>query len=64
MDTLNEEKRRKFEENTEIETKERRKVTAIVIGCGQRGTGYSNYAKQFPDLLQIVGVADPLKHRR
>ena len=47
-----------------MENKLRRKVSAIVIGCGQRGTGYSNYAKQFPDLLQIVAVADPLKNKR
>ena len=43
---------------------ERLKISAIVIGCGQRGTGYSTYAKQFPDLLQIVAVADPLKIKR
>ena len=47
-----------------MENKQRRKVSAIVIGCGQRGTGYSNYAKQFPDLLQIIAVADPLKNKR
>ena len=58
-------KRRKINmENSEMETETRRKVSAVVIGCGQRGTGYSNYSKQFPDLLQIVGVADPKKNRR
>ena len=63
---MNDEKRRiKINsENSEMEIETRRKVTAIVIGCGQRGTGYSNYSKQFPDLLQIVGVADPKKNRR
>ena len=60
----NEKKRKINEENTEMEIETRRKVTAVVIGCGQRGTGYSNYSRQFPDLLQIVGVADPKKNRR
>ena len=62
---MDNEKRRKInEENSEMEIETRRKVTAVVIGCGQRGTGYSNYSRQFPDLLQIVGVADPKKNRR
>ena len=61
---MDNEKRRKINENTEMEIETRRKVTAVVIGCGQRGTGYSNYSRQFPDLLQIVGVADPKKNRR
>ena len=34
-------------------------VTCLVIGGGQRGYGYSQYAKDFPHLLQIAGVADP-----
>ena len=37
-------------------------ATCIVIGGGQRGYGYSLYAKDFPHLLNIVGVADPLLH--
>ena len=61
---MDNEKRRKNNENSEMEIETRRKVTAVVIGCGQRGTGYSNYSRQFPDLLQIVGVADPKKNRR
>ena len=39
-------------------------VTAIVIGCGQRGTNYSNYAKEFPKNFQIVAVSDPVKLKR
>ncbi len=41
-----------------------RQVTAIVLGCGQRGQIYSRYAVEYPHCLKIVAVADPLKHRR
>jgi len=30
------------------------KVTAIVVGAGQRGQGYCGYATDFPDELQVV----------
>ncbi len=38
-------------------------VTAIVIGAGNRGTTYANYAAKFPAELKIVGVAEPRKIR-
>eukprot|EP01135_Chromosphaera_perkinsii_P005946 Nk52_evm3s374 gene=Nk52_evmTU3s374 len=38
---------------------DRKCVTAIVVGAGQRGAAYASYAKYFPERLQIVGVADP-----
>ena len=41
----------------------RRCVTAIVIGCGNRGQAYSSYALEFPRRLKIVGVVDPAAHR-
>ena len=41
-----------------------RPVTAILIGAGHRGTIYSNYAKKYPNELQIVAVADPNPVRR
>ncbi|XP_038062120.1 putative oxidoreductase YteT [Patiria miniata] len=34
-------------------------VTVIVIGAGQRGKTYSNYALDYPEKLKVVGVADP-----
>ena len=34
-------------------------VKCIVIGGGNRGFGYSQYAKHFPHLLNVVGIADP-----
>ena len=39
-------------------------MTAIVIGCGNRGQTYSNFAKELPTWLKIVAVADPQKNRR
>ena len=41
-----------------------RQVTAVVVGAGIRGQGYTNFALDFPSRLKIVGVAEPQKHRR
>ena len=36
-----------------------RAIRAIVLGAGYRGRAYAAYAKEHPDQLEIVGVADP-----
>ena len=41
-----------------------RKVTALVVGCGQRGQNYAAFAMDFPSRLEVVGVAEPVSHRR
>ena len=41
-----------------------KKITAIVIGAGMRGMGYSNTAKQLPEDYEIVAVAEPVDCRR
>ena len=41
-----------------------KKITAIVIGAGMRGMGYSNTAKKMPEEYEIVAVADPVECRR
>ena len=41
-----------------------RQVTAVVVGCGQRGQNYAAFAQDFPSRLRVVGVAEPLVHRR
>ena len=40
-----------------------RAVTAITLGAGSRGNVYGNYAVQYPDQLDIVGVAEPIPLR-
>ena len=41
-----------------------RKTTAITLGAGNRGNVYGNYAVEYPDELDIVGVAEPIPIRR
>jgi predicted dehydrogenase len=38
-------------------------VTAITLGAGNRGNVYGNYAVQYPEQLDIVGVAEPIPLR-
>ncbi|HEX6427188.1 MAG TPA: Gfo/Idh/MocA family oxidoreductase [Niastella sp.] len=38
-------------------------VTAITLGAGGRGNVYGNFAAKFPNLLKIVGVAEPIPIR-
>ncbi|MES2795173.1 MAG: Gfo/Idh/MocA family oxidoreductase [Bacteroidota bacterium] len=38
-------------------------VTAIVLGAGNRGNIYGGYALQYPDNLDIIGVAEPIELR-
>ncbi len=41
-----------------------RKLTAIVCGAGSRGNTYGGYSLKYPDELDIIGVAEPIKIRR
>jgi len=41
-----------------------RQVTALVVGCGNRGQNYANFALDFPGRLAVVGLAEPVAHRR
>lgn len=36
------------------------RVKAIILGAGYRGRAYAQYARAYPDALEIVGVADPV----
>jgi hypothetical protein len=39
-------------------------VTAIVLGAGNRGTVYGNFAAAYPEQMDFVGVAEPIAIRR
>lgn len=39
-------------------------LTAIIVGAGHRSLVYASYAKQHPDELRIVGIAEPNDFRR
>ena len=34
-------------------------ITAVVLGAGSRGATYAGYAKEYPQQLQIVAIAEP-----
>ena len=36
-----------------------KQVSVIILGCGGRGMGYAQFAKEFPERMKIVAVADP-----
>ncbi|EGD81738.1 4,5-dihydroxyphthalate dehydrogenase [Salpingoeca rosetta] len=46
------------------QAKQQRQITGVVVGCGQRGYGYSLYARDYPDRMKIVAAADPKTFRR
>ncbi|MEV5508137.1 Gfo/Idh/MocA family protein [Streptomyces orinoci] len=39
-------------------------VSLLVIGAGERGTGYANWVLEHPDRATVVGVAEPRAVRR
>ena len=39
-------------------------VTVMIIGAGDRGRCYAQYAEKFPQSMKVVGVADLNPHRR
>src|SRR5262249_9910705 len=39
-------------------------VSLVVIGAGQRGTGYARWARRHPDRASVVAVAAPPEVRR
>lgn len=45
-------------------TEQSNPVTLIVLGGGQRGVVYANYALHNPHLAKVVAVADPREARR
>ncbi|KAK3584612.1 hypothetical protein CHS0354_005205 [Potamilus streckersoni] len=69
---MNKEEGKPKESPKEAETKESRVqhetearcVTAIIIGAGQRGHGYSSFGTYYPSKFKVVGVCDPREYHR
>ena len=38
-------------------------ITAVVLGAGSRGATYASYAKEYPEHLQIIAIAEPRRDR-
>ena len=36
-----------------IDGPQARKVTAVVVGCGNRGQNYAQFAREFPSRLEV-----------
>ncbi len=36
-----------------------RQITGIIVGCGNRGQNYAEYARHFPERFRLIAVADP-----
>ncbi|KAL4226733.1 hypothetical protein ACF0H5_014713 [Mactra antiquata] len=53
-----------MEQKTETSNSVSTPKTAIVVGAGARGSGYSLYAKMYPDRLKIFGVCEPREFQR
>lgn len=52
-----------LEKENPLYKKPAKAVTVITIGAGNRGNVYGNYALEFPDEMDVVGVAEPIPVR-
>lgn len=41
-----------------------RPISVIIIGCGNRGRTYAQFARKFPKGMKVAGVSDILEHRK
>lgn len=37
---------------------DQRQITGIILGCGNRGQNYAEYARHFPERFRLVAIAD------
>ena len=42
---------------------QKKAITVITIGAGNRGMVYGDFAAKFTEEMDIIGVAEPLKYR-
>ena len=47
-----------------LEAKVSKPVTIVILGAGNRGNVYANYAQRYPSAMKVVGVAEPIEYRR
>ena len=40
-----------------------KQITAVVLGAGSRGSNYAGYAKEHPEELKIIAIAEPRRDR-
>ena len=40
-----------------------KQITAVVLGAGSRGSIYAGYAKEHPEELKIIAIAEPRRDR-
>jgi len=38
---------------------EDRQITGIIVGCGDRGQNYAEYARYFPKRFRLIAIVDP-----
>ena len=50
--------------HTEAIKMAQKKISAILIGAGNRGKVYTDDMAKYPDLYEVVGVAEPIEARR
>ena len=53
----------KCKENV-VQEPEHRQISVLIVGAGMRGQIYASYASDFPQRMKVVGVAEPIMHRR
>ena len=44
--------------------KSNKPVSYIIVGAGNRGQGYADFAAEFPERAQVLGVAEPRAFQR
>jgi hypothetical protein len=42
-----------------IKSSKDRQITGIIVGCGNRGENYAEYARYFPKHFRLIAIVDP-----
>eukprot|EP00794_Sanderia_malayensis_P018615 gene18615-20492_t len=52
------------QDDGEFVLEEEEQISVLIVGAGMRGQIYARYARDFPGRMKVVGVAEPVLHRR